>query len=118
MRRAHDVEPPLGADLVRAEHGAHLVVEDLGGGARQRAQAVIFERKQEFPNRHFQRLGALMHFERRKRMDVNAAHRPFHRTANIDVFGAGVARVNAALHADFRRPARPRLAGALCDLIE
>jgi hypothetical protein len=37
------VEPLLGVDLVGAENGADLVVEDLGGGSRQRGEAGVLE---------------------------------------------------------------------------
>ncbi len=39
VRRAVRLEPLLGVDLVGADDGAHLVVEDLGRRARQRLQA-------------------------------------------------------------------------------
>ena len=48
VRGTHHLEPLAGADLVRAEHGAHLIVEDLGRRARQRAQARLFSAGEEF----------------------------------------------------------------------
>ena len=39
MRGSHDIEPLRGVQLVRADDRADLVVENLGGGAGQRAQA-------------------------------------------------------------------------------
>jgi hypothetical protein len=38
VRGLHDFEPLAGFDLVRADHGADLVVEDLGRSAGQGAQ--------------------------------------------------------------------------------
>src|SRR5215471_21482405 len=51
-------------------------------------------------------------------MDVDAGCRVFHRPANVEVFGAGVARMDAALHADFGGAPRPGLAHAPFDLGE
>src|SRR5215469_4937020 len=51
-------------------------------------------------------------------MDVDAGCRVFHRPANVEVFGAGVARMDAALHADFGGAPRPGLAHAPFDLAE
>src|SRR6266446_2129711 len=70
-RRAHHVEPLASADLVRAELCAHLVIEDFRGGARQRSQALLFQINEKLRDRDAQRCGALMHFQGRKRMDVN-----------------------------------------------
>ena len=41
-----DLEPLLGVDLVGAEHGPHLVVEDLGRRARQGGQAGVLQAAQ------------------------------------------------------------------------
>src|SRR6516225_5953210 len=42
----------------------------------------------------------------------------FHGPANVEIFGAGVARMDAALHANFGGATRPRLAHAPFDLAE
>ena len=39
VRGLHHLEPLRGGDLVGAQDGAHLVVEDLGGRAGQAAEA-------------------------------------------------------------------------------
>src|SRR5499427_4530155 len=49
---------------------------------------------------------------------MDAWFRTFHGPANVEIFGAGVARMDAALHADFGGAARPRLAHAPFDLAE
>ena len=54
----------MGADLVRAEHGAHLIVEDFRRRARQRAEPGRLQRAEEILDRNAERRGALMHFER------------------------------------------------------
>jgi hypothetical protein len=61
---AHHVEPAIGADLVRTEHRANLIVQDLGRGPRQRAEARRLQRRQELANRDTERCRALMHLER------------------------------------------------------
>ena len=38
MRRLHELEPLRRVDLVGADDGSHLVIEDLGGRPRQRAE--------------------------------------------------------------------------------
>ena len=48
VRGLHDLEPLRRPDLVGADDGAHLVVEDLGGGAGQRAQARGFQLGEEY----------------------------------------------------------------------
>src|SRR3984893_13587675 len=49
---------------------------------------------------------------------MDAGVRTFHGPANVEIFGAGVARMDAALHADFGGATRPRLAHAPFDLAE
>src|SRR5260370_38096107 len=49
---------------------------------------------------------------------MDARFRAFHGPANIEIFGAGVARMDAALHANFGGATRPRLAHAPFDLAE
>src|SRR2546430_6362396 len=44
--------------------------------------------------------------------------RAFHGPTNVEIFGAGVARMDAALHANFGGATRPRLAHAPFDLAE
>src|SRR5262249_24030018 len=59
-----------------------------------------------------------MHFERRKRVDVGAWRGAFHRSANVEIFGAGVARRDAPLQPAFGGAAPPRLAPTPLDLAE
>ena len=47
VRGLHHLEPLRGVDLVGAELGADLVVEDLGRGAGQRAEAGLLQAAQE-----------------------------------------------------------------------
>src|ERR1700746_3522388 len=49
---------------------------------------------------------------------MDAWFRAFHGPANVEIFGAGVARMDAPLHADFGGATCPRLAHAPLDLAE
>ena len=44
MRRLHDLEPLGRGDLVGAQDGTHLVVEDLGRRARQAREPRLLSR--------------------------------------------------------------------------
>ena len=118
VRGAHHLEPRRGTDLVRADDGADLVVEDLGRGAGQRAEPRLLQHEEEIPEVDAERRRALRHLERREGVDMDAGRRPLHRAADVEIGRAGVVRVDAALHADFGGAARPRLGGAALDLVE
>src|SRR5262249_34958763 len=64
MCGTHHLEPLIGADLVAAEHGAHLVVEDFRRRAWQRAEPRRLQRVEKICDRNAERRRALMHFER------------------------------------------------------
>ena len=117
MRGAHHVQPFVGADLVVAQRVAHLVVENFRRRARQGAEPGLLEPRQEFADRHAERLRALMDFERRERMHMHLRHRRLHRAADLQIFLAGVGRMDAALHADLGSSACPRLAHPPRDLV-
>ena len=108
----------LGVDLVGAQHGADLVVEDLCGGAGQRAEAGVLEPGQVRRQRLAQPLGALGHLESREAVDVDAGHGGLHRPHHVDVEVAVEGRVDAALEAHLGRAPRGRLGGALGDVVE
>ena len=94
------LEPLLGVDLVGAEDGPDLVVEDLGRGAGQRAQPGVAEAGQVGGERLVEALGALGDLERGEAVDVHVGHRVLHRPGDVDVVVAVEARVDAALQAD------------------
>ena len=118
MRGLDHLEPLRGVELVRAEHGADLVVEDLRGGAGQRAEAGFLEPAQEGLERDAERRRALPDLERREGVDVHAGRRFLHRAAEVEIGLPGVVRVDAALHADFGGAALPRLDHAALHLVE
>ena len=119
MRGLVHREPLLGRDLVRADHRAHLVVEDLGRRPRQRAEA---ERAQ--PRQVVRRAGARASPRparpRAPRRRGRAGRAARVRIASHDrgVVVAGEGRVDPALEADLGRAALPGLARAADDLVE
>ena len=118
MRRLDHVEPLRGRELVGADDRAHLVVEDFGRGARQRAEARALQLGQELRDRDAERRRALRDLERRERMDMDVGHRVLDRAADREIGRAGVIGMDAALQADFGRAALPGLAAAALDLVE
>ncbi len=116
--RPHDVQPAARSDLVRTQHGSHLVVQDLGGRARQRAEAHVLQRGQKVADRHAERGRALVHFEGRERVNVDAGRRTADGLANLDVCTAGEAWFDASLHAHLGRAPLPRLARPPRNLVE
>ena len=118
VRGLHHLEPLRGVDLVGAELGADLVVEDLGGGAGQRAEAGLLEAAQEGLERHAERRRALPDLERREGVHVHVGGRFLHRAAEVEIGLPGVVGVDAALHADFGRAALPGFDHAPLHLVE
>ena len=59
VRRLHHLEPLRGVDLVGAEDGAHLVVEDLGRRAGQAGEARVLAGATDIAQREPQRVGAV-----------------------------------------------------------
>ena len=110
------LEPLAGRDLVRAEGAPHLVVEDLGGRARERGEAGVAEQGEVLVERQPERRRALPDLERGERVHVDPGHGLLHGAADLEVGLAGEARVDPALEADLRRAALPRLARAAGDL--
>src|SRR5580704_17958432 len=118
MRGPRDIEPLRRVDLVRADHGAHLVVQDLGRSARQGAEAYGFELGQKRPDRHAKRRRALRDLEWRERMNVHIRNRRFDSAANAEIGFASIIRMDAALEADFGRAPPPRFGRAADNLFE
>ena len=110
------LEPLLRRHLVGADHGPHLVVEDLGRRAGQRAEAEVAQPREVVVEREAERRRALPDLERRERVDVEAGHRVLDRRHDLGVVVARERRVDAALQADLGRAALPRLLAAPDDL--
>ena len=110
------LEPLVGRDLVGAEDGADVVVEDLGGGARQAAQPGVHEPAQVVGQRLAEALGALGDLEGGEAVDVDVGRGVLHGPGDVDVVVAVEARVDAALEADLggAEVATPRAPARRC----
>src|SRR5277367_4077366 len=115
MRRPYDIEPLCRVHLVGADYRAHLVVQDLGGGARQGAQAGGLELRQKRPDWHSERGRALRDLQWREGVNVHIRDRRLDGVANAEIGLAGVVRMNAALEAYLGRPSLPSLCRAAHD---
>ncbi len=118
MGGSHRLQPFVGVELVRADDGAHLVVEDLRRGAGQRAEPGFLEPHEEFRDRDAERRRAVPHFQRREGVHVHRRHRPLHRAQDGEIGLAGEIRMDAALHAHFGGAALPGFHRAAGDLVE
>ena len=112
------LEPLLGVDLVGAEHGPHLVVEDLGRRARQRPQPGVHQPPQVVGERLAQPPGPLGDLERGEAVDVDVGHGLLHRPGDVDVVVAVEAGVDAALEAHLGGAERPGLGDRSGDVVE
>src|SRR6266851_1210429 len=114
----HDFEPLGGLDLVGADHRADLVVEDLGCGAGERAEPRRLQLAQEVGDSAPEGLRTLPDLERRERVDVDARNGFLDRMADPEIGGAGIFRMNAALHADLGGASLPGFLDPPLDLRE
>src|SRR6266700_2432584 len=116
MRCLVDVEPLPGRDLVRADHRADLVVEDLCRGARQRREPFVAQPRQVLVETGAERSRALPDLQRAERMHMQVRYGVLDRLHDGRVVVTGEARVDPALKADLGRAAVPRLDGTPDDL--
>ena len=111
------LEPLRRRHLVGAQRAADVVVEDLGRGARQRAEARVAQPREVVAQRHLGGVRALPDLERRERVDVQVGQLGPDRLDQLDVPLAREARVDAALQAHLGAAAVPRLVAAAQDLL-
>ena len=117
MRGADDLDPLGSGQLALREHPPHLVIENLGGRARNRVEPRLFRRRQEVGERQ-PGAGCSVHdFHRTKRVQVNARLALLHFAREVEVGRAGKVGVDSALHANLGRAERPRLIHAIADLL-
>ena len=109
--RSHDLEPLAGRDLVRADHAADLVVQDLGGRAGQRAEPRALELRQE---RRRARRQASVHPARPRAARTHGRGSrvlPPSRSGRSRGRSRRCSRMDAALQAHLGRAALPRPRG-------
>ena len=116
VRRFHDLKPLPGIDLVGAEDGANLVVENFRRCSRQGSETGVFEAGKKLQRRQVKCCRALPHFKRRKRVNVHIRHGRLDRAANVQVVLARVSGMNTSLHADFRGAPFPGFTNASLNL--
>ena len=116
VRRLHHLEPFGGVDLVGAQDGAHLVVQDLGRRARQAGEPRIAQAREVVVERQAQRVGAGADLQRREGVHVHVGRRRLHRLDDGEIGVAGVAGLDAALQAHLGGAARPGFRRARRDL--
>ena len=105
MRDAVGLEPFVRRDLVGADDGAHLVVEDLGRGAREGGESGVLRFEEIVTQRHAEPARALGHLERGEAVHVDLGRDLFHGPGDGDVVVAVEVGMDAALQADLRRAA-------------
>ncbi len=107
MCGADDFDPLCGRKFVGRENVADLVVENFGGGAGQRAQAVVAQHGKIVGQRHAGEFDAVDNFHRREGMDVHARDGVLHGAENVAVVELGEIVRQSALDADFGRAELP-----------
>ena len=117
VRGAVRVEPLLGVDLVGADDGPHLVVEDLGRGAGERGQAGVLRRSQVVAQGHAQTARALGDLERGEAVHVDLRRDLLHRARHREVVVAVEVGVDATLQAHLGGAAVDRFQDAALDLL-
>src|SRR5262249_1102541 len=101
-----------------ADDAPDLVIEDLGGSPRQRAEAFVLQPRQKRRDWNSERCRALADLERRERMDMHPRHGGTNGADDVDVGLSRVFRMDAALQADLGGTARPGLRASSRDLRE
>ena len=97
---AHHVGPLLHRYLLARQHVPNVVVQNLGGGARQGVQAVVLQHLQVVVQRHAGQLGAVRHLHGGEGVRVHVRHRSLDGAQDVAVIkGVQTAR-QPALHAD------------------
>ena len=112
------VEPLLGVDLVRAEHGPDLVVEDLRRGTRKGLEAGISQGGEVGGQRHPVPPRPFGDFQRGEAVDVDGVRRLPDGLDDLQVIVTVELRVDPALQADLGGPQFLGFADPVGDLAE
>ncbi len=98
------------AELARLDHLADLVVEDLGGGARDRVEAGVLQPGQVVGERHPALLLAVVDLLGREGVDVDLREGSLQRREDLVIVGVILVGMDAALDAELGGAARHRVA--------
>src|SRR5579864_8302650 len=115
---ADDLNPLRRGKFVGGKYVANLVVENFGGGARQRSEAVVAEHGKIVGQRHAREFYAVNNFHRRKGMDMHARNRLLDRAQNIAIVELGKIAGQASLNADFSGAKLPGFTRLSCHVVE
>ena len=118
VRRRHDVDPLGGGQLALGQQPAHVVVEDLGGGAGDRAEPRLLELGEPLAHRQPRAGGRVDDLHRAEGVHVQVGAPGLDGADDLDVDRARQVGVDPALEADLGRPEGPRLGGAGGDLLD
>ncbi|CAB4885028.1 unannotated protein [freshwater metagenome] len=112
------VEPLLRVDLVGAQHGPHLVIEDLGGGTGQASEPCIAQASEIHVKGFTESARSFGDLERGEAVHVNVRRRFLHGPADVDVVVAVEIGVDAPLERHLGGPEVPRLPHTLGDILK
>ena len=107
----HHLRPLRRPDLVRAEMGSHLVVEDLRGGPGKSPQTGRLELFEELTDRDTEGMRPLPDLERGEPVDVHVGKLRLDRSHHVDIEVAGEIGMDPSLEGDLGGAPRPGLAG-------
>src|SRR5437879_2200341 len=97
VRCADHVEPFCGRQLVRADHAAHVVAEDLRRRTGQRRKAGITQPREKAVDRQIERLCPVEDLEWGECMHVQLWLRALDRSDDLQIRPSGVIRVDTSL---------------------
>src|SRR5450631_786964 len=117
VRGTNNFSPLRRGELVARKDLADFVVEDFGGGAGQRAEAVIAQHGQIVAQYHSSEFYTVNNFHGREGMNVHAGNGSLHRPQDIAVIKRRQAAGKAALDTNFGGPQIPRLYGLFSNLL-
>ena len=112
------LQPLVGRDLVRAEDGTDLVIEDLGGCARQRLEPGVAQLREVVGQGDARAPSSFGDLEGREPVDVDLGGHGSDGPDHLQVVVAVEVRMDAALQADLGGPPRFGLHHPVADLVE
>ena len=112
------LQPLLGIDLVRAQHRADLVVEDLRSGAREGSQPGVHETPEVVGERLAESAGPLRDLESRETVDVYVGGGLLDCAGDVHVIVAVEIGMDPTLKAHLGGSHLPSLPDALRDVVQ
>src|ERR1700688_1076798 len=113
-----DLQPLLRLQLVGANDGPDIVIENFGRGTGKAAEPGLLELCQKRCNGSLQSRRPLPYLQRREGMDVQSRRDILDGAADREIGRSGVIRMNSTLQTHFRRAALPCLLAAALNLIK